>query len=189
MLTQDEMLGFHIVRALAHRHIDASRIVARPAQSYCAILLDDNNRKSIGRLHFNSQNVKYLGTFVDKKETRRQIQGPNGIYDLESFIVDRLRELDPKAFGLAETAASISRDQQEQAGSDDEIETDSTIPVEEDASEAVTTSSSQDSTGTQDDERTPSLAFEHGLDQERREPEADDAGHGPSDLLDVRRDD
>ena len=113
VMTADEMLGYHIIRALAAKHnIDASRITARPAQSYCAILLDDNNRKSVGRLHFNSQTVKYLGTFVDKKETRRQITGPNAIYDLEAQIVDRLRELDPKAFGLAETAASRSRDEQ-----------------------------------------------------------------------------
>lgn len=112
IVTADEMLGYHIILAIAARHdIDTNRIKVRPAQSYCAILLDDNNRKAIARLHFNSQTVRYVGTFVDKKETRRQVSGPNAIYGMEEYVVDRLKELDPKAFGLAETMSSRSREE------------------------------------------------------------------------------
>lgn len=186
-LTSDEMLGYHIIRAIAARlGLDASRIVARPAQSYCAVLLDDNNRKSIARLHFNSQTVKYVGTFVDKKETRRQIQGPNGIYDLDAYIADRLRELDPKAFGLAETAASISRDQQEQSGAEDDSDANA-APVADDVEPHVATPAT-DVSSTESGDKTPAHAFEHGLDDKRREPDTED-DRRESDLLgDPRQD-
>ena len=197
VMTQDEMLGYHIVRALAARHIDASRITVRPAQSYCAILLDDNNRKSIGRLHFNSQTVKYLGTFAHKLETRRQIAGPNGIYDLESFIVDRLRELDPKAFGLAETPASISRDEQDAGAGDDDV-----TDVETVTAPAAAESEAAPSIVAETEPKAPVTSFEDGIDEERREPDADsqdddtqdadaqDGDRGPAtDLLGDRQDD
>lgn len=200
VMTQDEMLGYHIVRAIAAKHIDASRITARPAQSYCAILLDDNNRKSIGRLHFNSQTVKYLGTFVDKKETRRQVQGPNGIYDLEAYVVERLRELDPKAFGLAETPASLSRDEQDAGGGEDDVtdtETTTVQPVSQAAKAAEPVGSEQVDGGSSstaaDEPRAP--AFEDGIDDERREPDADDGEtqdddrRPETDLLGDRQDD
>ena len=46
-----------------------------------AILLDDNNRKPIARLHFNSKKQKYLGVFdTDKKETRFPIESLDEIY-------------------------------------------------------------------------------------------------------------
>lgn len=39
-----------------------ARVVQRDAKSYFAVLLDDNNRKPIARLHFN-RGQKYLGVF------------------------------------------------------------------------------------------------------------------------------
>lgn len=98
VMTREETDAYNIVRALCARHIDPNRVVARPAKSYCAILLDDNNRRSIARLHFNSQSIKHLGTFVGREETRTQITGPNGIYELDTLLTERLRELDPQAF-------------------------------------------------------------------------------------------
>lgn len=98
VMTREETDAYNIVRALCARHIDPNRVIARPAKSYCAILLDDNNRRSIARLHFNSQSIKHLGTFVGREETRNQISGPNGIYELEALLTERLRELDPQAF-------------------------------------------------------------------------------------------
>ena len=41
--TEEEMAGFHIVRAIAAQKIDPKRVVMRDSKSYCAILLDDNN--------------------------------------------------------------------------------------------------------------------------------------------------
>ncbi|MEK7856939.1 MAG: type I restriction endonuclease, partial [Acidobacteriota bacterium] len=50
--TEDEIAGFNIIRAIAARKVDPKRIILRDAKSYCAILLDDNNRKTVARLSF-----------------------------------------------------------------------------------------------------------------------------------------
>jgi len=92
--TVEEISGFHIVQAIASRLVDPKRIVIRDAKSYCAILLDDNNRKAIVRLHFNRKSAKYLGTFSGRDETRHLIESPTAIYLHATAIEDRLRELD-----------------------------------------------------------------------------------------------
>ena len=51
--TQEEISGFHIVQAIASKLVNPKRIILRDAKSYCAILLDDNNRKTVARMHFN----------------------------------------------------------------------------------------------------------------------------------------
>jgi hypothetical protein len=66
--TDDELEGFHIVRSILRPHIESQRIVHRDAHSYFAILLDDNNRKPICRLHFNGQK-KYIGLLDETKKT------------------------------------------------------------------------------------------------------------------------
>lgn len=66
--TELEVEGFHIVRAILRELVSPKRIVMRDAQSYCAILLDDNNRKPICRLRFNNPQNLRLGLFNDKKE-------------------------------------------------------------------------------------------------------------------------
>ncbi len=53
--TAEETEGFYAVRAILRSLVDPKRIVMRDAQSYCAILLDDNNRKPICRLRFNKR--------------------------------------------------------------------------------------------------------------------------------------
>jgi len=91
--TQDEIDGFNIVRAIAARTIDPSRIVMRDARSYCAILLDNSNRKTVARLHFNSATARYLGSFVGKDETRHPVSKPVDLYQFEAEITARLAEL------------------------------------------------------------------------------------------------
>lgn len=92
--TQDEIDGFNIVRAIGSRAVDPSRIVMRDAKSYCAVLLDDNNRKTIARLHFNSPTSRYVGTFSDKDETRHSVEGPVDLYKFEKQIAARIAELE-----------------------------------------------------------------------------------------------
>lgn len=92
--TAEELSGFHIVQAIASKFVHPKRIVMRDAQSYCAILLDDNNRKSIARMHFNSQTRKYFGTFSGKDETRHTIKEITDIYQFSVQLENRLRELD-----------------------------------------------------------------------------------------------
>lgn len=92
--TAEEISGFHIVQAIAAKHVHPKRIVMRDAKSYCAILLDDNNRKSIARLHFNGITTKYFGTFAGKEETRHHIADLTEIYQFSEQLAQRLKELD-----------------------------------------------------------------------------------------------
>ncbi|AGH50380.1 hypothetical protein G432_13310 [Sphingomonas sp. MM-1] len=94
--TDDEISGFRIIQAIASRHVDPSRVVIRDSKSYCAILLDDNNRKSLARLHFNSPTTRYVGTFSGKDETRHLISALTDIYKLEEYIASRIEELEKK---------------------------------------------------------------------------------------------
>lgn len=91
--TEDEISGYRIIQAIAAKTLNPKRIVLRDAKSYAAILLDDNNCKTIARLHFNSTSVKYLGTFSDKEETRHRIQDAEDIYGFSALIEARLAEL------------------------------------------------------------------------------------------------
>jgi hypothetical protein len=84
--TQEELDGFYIVRAILHEVVDVSRVVHRDNKSYFGILLDDNNRKPLCRLHFNTSQ-KYIGLISnDKTETRQPIQGLNEIYSYAAKI-------------------------------------------------------------------------------------------------------
>lgn len=66
--TPEEIEGFHAVRAILREIITPRRITLRDAQSYCAILLDDNNRKPICRLRFNNTQKLRLGIFNNKRD-------------------------------------------------------------------------------------------------------------------------
>lgn len=80
--TEEELEGFNIIKAILRQKIEVNRIVARDTQSYFGVLLDDNNRKPLCRLHFNAKQ-KYIGIFdEDKNETREPI---DSIDDLFSF--------------------------------------------------------------------------------------------------------
>lgn len=91
--TEEELTGFNIIRAIAAKKVDISRIFLRDSKSYCAILLDDNNRKTIVRMWFNSQSVRYIGTFVGKDETKINVAGPVDIYKHSDAILARIDEL------------------------------------------------------------------------------------------------
>lgn len=94
--TDEEVSGFRIVQAIASRLVDPKRIVMRDAKSYCAILLDDNNRKSLARLHFNGLTTKYLGTFEGQAETRNLISDLTDIYKFAPRLEARINELESK---------------------------------------------------------------------------------------------
>jgi hypothetical protein len=91
--SEDEIAGFNIVRAIGSRLVSPKRIVMRDAKSYCAILLDDNNRKTIARLHFNSPTSRYFGTFGGKDETRHAVTDLVDIYQHDAAILRRIEEL------------------------------------------------------------------------------------------------
>ncbi|WP_054030974.1 type I restriction endonuclease [Desulfatitalea tepidiphila] len=88
--TDEELDGWNIVRAICAKKVVPSRIMHRDTKSYMGILLDDNNRKPICRLWFNSKN-KYLGVFdVNKVETRIPIESTVDIYQHADKILEIL---------------------------------------------------------------------------------------------------
>lgn len=79
--TLEELEGYQVVKAIACSEVKPQRITHRDSKSYFAVLLDDNNRRPIARLHFNAKSKKYLGTFdADKNETRHLLKSMDEIY-------------------------------------------------------------------------------------------------------------
>lgn len=92
--TPDELEGFRIVRSIGSELIDPSRIILRDSKSYCAVLLDDNNRKPIARLRFNSETTRHIGTFDDNKdETLNSVAEIRDIYRYKSLILARIQSM------------------------------------------------------------------------------------------------
>ena len=78
--TLEELEGYQIVKAIACSEVKPHRIVHRDQKSYFAVLIDDNNRKPVARLHFNTKQ-KYLGLLDESKtETRHPIDSADEIY-------------------------------------------------------------------------------------------------------------
>jgi hypothetical protein len=92
--TQDEVEAFHIVKSIVRTVVKADRVVMRDAKSYCAILLDDNNRKPIARLHFNGSQ-KYMGLFSNKQEERVPIAALEDIYEHAKRLQETALEYNP----------------------------------------------------------------------------------------------
>lgn len=89
--TLEELEGYQIVKAIACGEVKPQRVTQRDAKSYFAVLLDDNNRKPIARLHFNGKQ-KYLGLLDEEKtETRHPIGDLDEIYSHADAIREAVR--------------------------------------------------------------------------------------------------
>ena len=89
--TEEELEGFHIARAIMCQTIAPSRVVHRDTKSYFGILLDDNNRKPLCRLHFNA-GQKYIGIIDEEKnETRHPIDEVTDIYKFSDNLLDTIK--------------------------------------------------------------------------------------------------
>jgi hypothetical protein len=91
--TEDEIEGYFIVKSILGENIALSRIVGRDTKSYFGILLDDNNRKWICRLRFNTSQ-KYISIHeIDKEDTKYSIEKLEDIYSFKDklkLVVERL---------------------------------------------------------------------------------------------------
>lgn len=80
--TAEELEGFHTVRAILRGLVAPKRITMRDAQSYCAILLDDNNRRPVCRLRFNNAQKLRVGIFNDEKDEEQfALESVDDIYN------------------------------------------------------------------------------------------------------------
>ncbi|AWG64398.1 type I restriction endonuclease [Mycobacteroides abscessus] len=89
--TDEELEGFNIVRAIAVSEVGPERIHHRDGKSYFAILLDNNNRKPIIRLHLNGKSVKFVTTFEAGKDgIRRDIKS---VVDIYTVAAEHIRKV------------------------------------------------------------------------------------------------
>lgn len=91
--TDEEVDAYSIVKAIACSEVDPSRVTMRDAKSYCAVFLDDNNRRPIVRLYFNTRK-KHFSVFDGKHESERYpIDSINEIYSHADEIRRQARTL------------------------------------------------------------------------------------------------
>ena len=92
--TEEELEGYMIVKTILRQNIDASRVYYRDAQSYFAILLDDNNRKTICRLYLNGSK-KYLAVIDEqKKEIKNEILSLDDIFNYSDTLLKIVENYD-----------------------------------------------------------------------------------------------
>lgn len=89
--TDEENEGLMIVKAIVREVVDVKRIFMRDTKSYCGIILDDNNRKPICRLHFNTTQ-KYLGLITNKAEEKVPINDLNEIFNYADRLKTTVKE-------------------------------------------------------------------------------------------------
>jgi len=86
--TPEELEGFYIVKSILRNTINPDRIVYRDAITYFAILVDDNNRKTVCRLYFNSPTNKQLAIINEnKKEVKYKLSSLDEIYKYSDDLV------------------------------------------------------------------------------------------------------
>ena len=86
--TEEELEGYRIVRAILSKVVHPNRVAQRDSKTYFGVLLDDNNRKPICRLWFNSKQ-KYLGVLdKEKNETRIPIDDVTDIYIYSDKLIE-----------------------------------------------------------------------------------------------------
>jgi hypothetical protein len=96
--TQQEIDGFNIVRAICSKVVKPERIAIRDNQSYCNVLLDDNIRKQICRLHFNNSEklrVQILGPGVKgDRNLEVDINSPEDLFGFADQILKAVHDYD-----------------------------------------------------------------------------------------------
>ena len=92
--TAEELEAYMIVKTILRQKISAIRITYRDAQSYFAILLDNNNRKTICRLYLSGVK-KYFVTLDDqKKEVKSEINSLDDIFKYSEILFKIVESFD-----------------------------------------------------------------------------------------------
>ena len=80
--TEVEVQGYELVKAIVSDVVDLDRVFFRDTKSYSMVLLDDNNRKPILRLYFNSLSNKQIGLPGEGRDSDGRREVPT--YSIES---------------------------------------------------------------------------------------------------------
>lgn len=91
--TAEELEAYYIVRAILRQQIDVTRVMHRDTQSYMGILLDDNNRKPVCRLHFNGRK-KSITLFDTEGGEKVDIKLLDDIYQYSVRLLNAAKKYD-----------------------------------------------------------------------------------------------
>ena len=94
--TEAELESFMIIKTILRQKTDIKRITYRDAQSYFAILLDDNNRKTICRLYLNGNKKYFVVLDENKKEVKTEIQTLDDIFTFSDKLFEIVENYDKK---------------------------------------------------------------------------------------------
>jgi hypothetical protein len=93
--TDEEIEGFHIVRAILHEITDPERVVLGDRKNYCNVLFDGKATKPICRFYFNTKQ-KYVSFFDEnKKEEKVPIDKLSEIYNYADELLSYLKVTTP----------------------------------------------------------------------------------------------
>ena len=97
--TDEEMEAFLIVKTILRQKINANRVAYRDNQSYFAIMLDDNNRKTICRLYLGGQKKYFAVIDEQKKEVKNEIAPIDDIFNFAETLNKIVSDFDGEKSG------------------------------------------------------------------------------------------
>ncbi|TAE28204.1 MAG: restriction endonuclease [Candidatus Kapaibacterium sp.] len=99
--TVEELEGFYLVKSLLTAIVLPERVSYKDTLSYCAVILDNNVRKTICRLYFNNTEKKQIGVFEANTEKKYDIQTLSDVYKFAEPILTMARYHDQKTMPSA----------------------------------------------------------------------------------------
>jgi hypothetical protein len=91
--TEEELAGYMIVRELVGDLLDDTRIGYRDRERFFGVIVDDDERRTLCRLHFNRVR-KYIGIFSSpEREKKHRVAGVETIRDLREPLREAARRL------------------------------------------------------------------------------------------------
>ena len=93
--TEEEVQGYELVQAIVSDVVDLDRVFFRDTKSYSMVLLDNNNRKPILRLYFNSLTNKRIGLPGEGRDSygrRNILEYPIESVDEITGYADQIRD-------------------------------------------------------------------------------------------------
>lgn len=96
--TAEEMDAYRIIQAIGSEIVDVDRICIRDAKSYCAILLDNNNRRPICRLHFGKTRMS-VSIFMPEGEEKFELEKISQLYLHRALVQAAILQYERKSDG------------------------------------------------------------------------------------------
>lgn len=89
--TEEEVEAYMIVKSILRKNVDVKRIFERDSQTYFAVLLDDNNRKSICRFYFGPK--KKIIMIFNEQQEKFEIKDLDEIYNYSDQLNSALEKM------------------------------------------------------------------------------------------------